>query len=889
MKTKKMIQRLVAATICSVLSLNICASAAVWNGLKGYSGWSVVQSWGDALKEDFSIDSSVSYKGDSSLKIAMHTASVSGSEASIRSITKPLEAGKKYKLSLYLKTDGEETVELDQPGADRWPYAGFMTIVTPTNQLEGYLDGRWEKNLHNSDQYDVVKVREDSDGKWYKFTLKDGLYYEAASDGVHRIELAVNHGDRWENIWIDDIALTEIGGDGTNYISNPSFENDLQISNWKIFQASGNLLTTCFGIDSNYKYSGDTSLKIAEFGGISGEHEADVRTYTGVLEAGKSYKLSFYEKTEQETTTDFWGWGRALKFIIADNKDYGVSNEKVRWQIDQAFTSEKVRTEADGTSWHKLVSKDVFIPEETKSYVLAVRTHSNMPWHSVWLDDFAITEVGGDGTNFMYNNAGFEVTEIEESVEDGPVNLISTMENSPNLDQVNVTLSWKNPKNAGITGYTLSMGETDLTPYLDTVLSSSNLPTGAAAKSAYCHMTLSQNAGQECTYTVGIVTNEGTYTKDINVKAMISESDIVTKFGDITPYGWTLKRFGSVLPYTDVSFTNEAKTGDTALKIISNSTYVDGVGSELVYTVTVDKNKVYKLQYMVKNSAALTVAAGYNLINRTDYNWLGYIGNAWEKYEHYIDASKLSGYDAIEGDTAELKLIFAVSGNTDGVIFDDVSLTEVGTDKNLIRSGSFEYEIKDASVEGNVIRWTMPEAADWDYVNIYKKNNSGTYDKITSATGTSYTISTQEAGIYKLVPAIGDVELSGGTEVEVIEAPAAKITVGTPTFNLMNGAEIAEADIKNLKSGKVQAVLPICNTTNEDVAVSMYFALYKDGALISVAPISTTLVKNSQVADPITTTIDVEELEAGSVYKAKLMLWNDKMEPVMETAATLAE
>ena len=345
--------------------------------------------------------------------------------------------------------------------------------------------------------------------------------------------------------------------------------------------------------------------------------------------------------------------------------------------------------------------------------------------------------------------------------------------------------------------------------------------------------------------------------------------------------------FGSVSVDSD-----EKYSGKTSLRInpnISGSSWNNPNTVELMMQPeanTVEAGKTYILKFMLKTLNGDGVTLMYNDANGNYYpDTTGYYvedcggknyTTGWMPVEFVFTAQHVNPY---------IRLYFR--GYADAHWIDDVALYEYNTDTfqtvggNLISNGGFEYDVENLAISGNMITWTNPDGAGWDYIKVYKKLADGSLKFLGESFDTSFKLenATEAEETYVVKTVLGNGDITAEHETGTVKRTA-DLIVTEPVFDkvTVNGDEIIvdKANITALETGMIKASVNVENTGIEaGYSAKAYMALYNGNKLEKLTLADTTVVQGGR--DTLSGVLNVENIEGRTL---KMFVWTNEMTPV---------
>lgn len=346
--------------------------------------------------------------------------------------------------------------------------------------------------------------------------------------------------------------------------------------------------------------------------------------------------------------------------------------------------------------------------------------------------------------------------------------------------------------------------------------------------------------------------------------------------------------FGSVSVDSD-----EKYSGKTSLRInpnISGSSWNNSNTVELMMQPeanTVEAGKTYILKFMLKTLNGDGVTLMYNDANGNYYpDTTGYYvedcggknyTTGWMPVEFVFTAQHVNPY---------IRLYFR--GYADAHWIDDVALYEYNTDTfqtvggNLISNGGFEYDVENLAISGNMITWTNPDGAGWDYIKVYKKLADGSLKFLGESFDTSFKLenATEAEETYVVKTVLGNGDITAEHETGTVKRTA-DLIVTEPVFDkvTVNGDEIIvdKANITALETGMIKASVNVENTGIEaGYSAKAYMALYNGNKLEKLTLADTTVVQGGR--DTLSGVLNVENIEGRTL---KMFVWTNEMTPVV--------
>ncbi len=346
--------------------------------------------------------------------------------------------------------------------------------------------------------------------------------------------------------------------------------------------------------------------------------------------------------------------------------------------------------------------------------------------------------------------------------------------------------------------------------------------------------------------------------------------------------------FGSVSVDSD-----EKYSGKTSLRInpnISGSSWNNPNTVELMMQPeanTVEAGKTYILKFMLKTLNGDGVTLMYNDANGNYYpDTTGYYvedcggknyTTGWMPVEFVFTAQHVNPY---------IRLYFR--GYADAHWIDDVALYEYNTDTfqtvggNLISNGGFEYDVENLAISGNMITWTNPDGAGWDYIKVYKKLADGSLKFLGESFDTSFKLenATEAEETYVVKTVLGNGDITAEHETGTVKRTA-DLIVTEPVFDkvTVNGDEIIvdKANITALETGMIKASVNVENTGIEaGYSAKAYMALYNGNKLEKLTLADTTVVQGGR--DTLSGVLNVENIEGRTL---KMFVWTNEMTPVV--------
>lgn len=346
--------------------------------------------------------------------------------------------------------------------------------------------------------------------------------------------------------------------------------------------------------------------------------------------------------------------------------------------------------------------------------------------------------------------------------------------------------------------------------------------------------------------------------------------------------------FGSVSVDSD-----EKYSGKTSLRInpnISGSSWNNPNTVELMMQPeanTVEAGKTYILKFMLKTLNGDGVTLMYNDANGNYYpDTTGYYvedcggknyTTGWMPVEFVFTAQHVNPY---------IRLYFR--GYADAHWIDDVALYEYNTDTfqtvggNLISNGGFEYDVENLAISGNMITWTNPDGAGWDYIKVYKKLADGSLKFLGESFDTSFKLenATEAEETYVVKTVLGNGDITAEHETGTVKRTA-DLIVTEPVFDkvTVNGDEITvdKANITTLETGMIKASVNVENTGIEaGYSAKAYMALYNGNKLEKLTLADTTVVQGGR--DTLSGVLNVENIEGRTL---KMFVWTNEMTPVV--------
>ncbi len=499
------------------------------------------------------------------------------------------------------------------------------------------------------------------------------------------------------------------------------------------------------------------------------------------------------------------------------------------------------------------------------STTFGIRTESTGNY-SAYIDDVEVYNWDG---NLIFKD-DFEAYYYGD--ESKPINL------SANGTSGLITLTWKNPSVAVESIQVLSGG-------INVAEGASlNLAAGAINK-------VNINVGDTDIHTYDVVMTIGGVASHNEIKGKAGSwyLDVNSDKAGVPLAGWRLNQMNGN-SYGGVEIVKDnVKGGDYALKVnptLLNSDgtgYVawDGSGMQLeMYTKELKAQQNYKLSFDYK----FINARGFRVYYTNNFTSVSNTGEMisgagsvafgdWET-EEWV-------FTPVANDNNQI--IFSFDGGSDAYWIDNVKLYECDADGNvtgtvnLVVNGSFENELKDVKLENDVISWTQNETDDWDYVNVYLKNEDGSltlYKKVTDATSLELGAmkSAVENFVVKTVRKGGSAEYtSKGWEV----SRSAEYFVSAVSYDTVEEIETGvyekvTEDIDTIEAGLIMASVELSVGTLDKYSVDAYTALYDNGKLVKIQKASASAVKGE--TDTLSNIIEVPALDNG-VYTIKTFVW----------------
>ena len=227
-------------------------------------------------------------------------------------------------------------------------------------------------------------------------------------------------------------------------------------------------------------------------------------------------------------------------------------------------------------------------------------------------------------------------------------------------------------------------------------------------------------------------------------------------------------------------------------------------------------------------------------------------------------------------------------GYADAHWIDDVALYEYNTDTfqtvggNLISNGGFEYDVENLAISGNMITWTNPDGAGWDYIKVYKKLADGSLKFLGESFDTSFKLenATEAEETYVVKTVLGNGDITAEHETGTVKRTA-DLIVTEPVFDkvTVNGDEIIvdKANITALETGMIKASVNVENTGIEaGYSAKAYMALYNGNKLEKLTLADTTVVQGGR--DTLSGVLNVENIEGRTL---KMFVWTNEMTPVV--------
>lgn len=346
--------------------------------------------------------------------------------------------------------------------------------------------------------------------------------------------------------------------------------------------------------------------------------------------------------------------------------------------------------------------------------------------------------------------------------------------------------------------------------------------------------------------------------------------------------------FGSVSVDSD-----EKYSGKTSLRInpnISGSSWDNSNTVELMMQPepsTVEVGKTYILKFMLKTLNGDGVTLMYNDASGNYYpDTTGYYvedcggknyTTGWMPVEFVFTAQHVNPY---------IRLYFR--GYADAHWIDDIALYEYNTDtfqavgKNLISNGGFEYDVENLAISGNMITWTNPDGAGWDYIKVYKKLADGSLKFLGESFDTSFKLenATEAEETYVVKTVLGNGDIIAEHETGTVKRTA-DLIVTEPVFDkvTVNGDEITvdKANITSLEPGMIKASVNVQNAGIEaGYSAKAYMALYNGNKLEKLTLADTTVVQGGR--DTLSGVLNVENIEGRTL---KMFVWTNEMTPVV--------
>lgn len=211
--------------------------------------------------------------------------------------------------------------------------------------------------------------------------------------------------------------------------------------------------------------------------------------------------------------------------------------------------------------------------------------------------------------------------------------------------------------------------------------------------------------------------------------------------------------------------------------------------------------------------------------------------------------------------------------------FDDFEISLVTTDDEgsevltplEIPNGDFNFKdpsVKNISAYRNVISWEETES--YDTLNLYEKNTSGEFVKVTEAEypATECTVNLPaEPKTYYITTVTDGVET---IDVPVTVFPDKQISAIT----LKNASD---ETIESLESGTLTAAISIeNNSVEEGIDAQLITVLYKDDVVVSAsATAAQTIAANGATVDPTVLSLPVTvDLTDEGVYRLEVYVWD---------------
>ena len=213
-------------------------------------------------------------------------------------------------------------------------------------------------------------------------------------------------------VYIDDVSVVEVGGDGTNLVNNPGFEGtpvwepsypDVSaptttkaLEEWTATTSGSSITTRTFvtSVGAENAYSGTQSMYVefvADNYGKNWVNISNTGTQMASLDANKSYTVSMYVKGNKLSSA-----AMLMGYLYDDKNDVDTRNYQMLSRMS-ATEPEDAEKAIDG--WRKYTA---VLNNPTVGFTINIQCEAK-----VYIDDVSVVEVGGDGTNLV-NNPGFE-------------------------------------------------------------------------------------------------------------------------------------------------------------------------------------------------------------------------------------------------------------------------------------------------------------------------------------------------------------------------------------------------------------------------------------------------------------------------------------------------
>lgn len=753
---------------------------------------------------------------------ALHLKASEGDGYSCYSIELPTGIGETFNYSFYLK---EKTASSDS----------FAAVG-----MENAVGGNDEEN---------TKLEVSAEGtRWKKTPVGNGWYkYEQSfwRENVTHFNIVVKNGAEY---YFDNIIIKSI--DQNRVLVSDDFETSTEVEDikWRMMDTTSQFSVVEEDNGNHYwRFTGPSQVR----------RVANVKQFTG----GNDY----YVKIRAKIT----GFPNGLYFGINNNAKFNILN----WTKSEPDENGWCTYETTYNWWFE---KDLMFG----SFGIWV------PWNStdseLLIDDIFV--------KCTSNNVVVLNEDCEPSVHYEYPNELSDL--SANGYNNNIVLTWKNPNRSDISGFKVYENDTEVTAD----------GTIATSAGAYNMLNITPGDTNVHTYRVEMTTTSGeTYNTSVSGKSDAfflsshSTMDGYPLFGSYLTY----ETHSGTVPYGSVRIDKLNKySGNSALKVkLVQGTWEDNIKLQLG-GLGLQTGKTYKLSYMVKSNGDLlrnnyresTLRNAYTSAVQSDgtigilmspfitnindaAGWLNYnkINTKWQKREFVFTAG------------ADGEIYFVFSGPVDSIWLDDITLYEYDKDTNttlglnLLPNGGFEYKVDNLNLDGNKLTWSVPEGANFKYIQILTVANGMLVnsERVDPSAGEHIlgdaTASSEQIYVQAIM-------MNGSVENELDLGSferTSDVYVKTPTYDAVSlnadeTYETLESDIKTIRSGLVRSNVTVKNNKLIDCSLDVYTALYNGDKLVKVEKTVAEPEKGAQIT--VGSVIDIPE-EATSEYKIKTFVF----------------